>query len=193
MKNKIVFLVVGLVALVLVLGLLVKTQSHATAASYDSASSVALAEAKEGEFVTKGPIPAGYKLNPNGSISPIGGFGVPSIRPHLNLDKSDGNIAKFDESDVRQYIQSHELPTTIMHDQSVATGVDNVTFVLAGVAAKQLNTHVGVADGEIVCVVNIYGSFAVASGPDSGVKKFSKMVAVFDGLTGNLLLVGEAK
>lgn len=126
---------------------------------------------------------------PGVASDPAGGIGSPAIKPHLC------SIPTFTEQDVRQFMDSLPRFTSMRIEQaSPHFTVTRVLFVTNQVANDILNADTGVIDKSlIVCYVEVYGDFTVAS-PFSSSSKGQTVVhhgqMVFDGVTGNMLVIG---
>ena len=118
-----------------------------------------------------------------------GGIGSPAIKPHLC------SVPTFTEEDVRQYMSSIPSFTSLRIEQTSAHFmVTRILFVTNQVANDVLNADTGVTDNSlIVCYVEVYGNFTVLS---PFVSKNTKRPIlhhgqmVFDGHTGNMLVIG---
>lgn len=126
---------------------------------------------------------------PGVASDPAGGIGSPAIKPHLC------SIPTFTEQDIRQFMDSLPRFTSMRIEQtSPHFTVTRVLFITNQVANDILNADTGVIDKSlIVCYVEVYGDFTVAS-PFSSSSKGQTVVhhgqMVFDGVTGNMLVVG---
>jgi hypothetical protein len=126
---------------------------------------------------------------PGVASDPAGGEGAPAIKPHLC------SIPTFTEQDARQYMRtvSHFSGLRVQQISPHYT-ITRVLFVTNQVANDLLNADTGVVSATlIVCYVEVYGDFTVVS-PFAA--KGSKPVPlhhgqmVFDGVTGNMLVMG---
>jgi hypothetical protein len=118
-----------------------------------------------------------------------GGIGSPAIKPHLC------SIPTFTEEDVHQYMSSISSFTGLRIEQtSVHFTVTRILFVTNQVANDVLNADTGVTDNSmIVCYVEVYGNFTVASpfaANDGKQPILHHGQMVFDGHTGNMLVIG---
>lgn len=118
-----------------------------------------------------------------------GGIGSPAIRPHVC------SIPTFTEEDVRQYMRSISSFTGLRIEQTSAHfTVTRVLFVTNQVANDILNADTGVMNNSlVVCYVEVYGDFTVSSPfPSKDTKQpiLHHGQMVFDGLTGNMLVIG---
>jgi hypothetical protein len=116
-------------------------------------------------------------------------IGSPAIKPHLC------SIPTFTEEDVRQFMSTIPSFTSFRIEQTSAKFiVTRILFVTNQVANDILNADTGVTnDNLIVCYVEVYGNFTVALPFLSQDKKQSILHhghMVFDGLTGNELVIG---
>ena len=126
---------------------------------------------------------------PGITSDPAGGTGSPAIKPHLC------NIPTFTQQDVRQYMDSMPSFTGLrIAQRSPHFTVTRILFVTNQTANDILNADTGIIDKSlIVCYVEVYGDFTVAS-PFS--PKNTKQTIlhhgqmVFDGVTGNMLVIG---
>jgi hypothetical protein len=118
-----------------------------------------------------------------------GGTGLPAIKPHLC------SIPTFTEEDVRQFMSSISSFTSFRIEQtSVHFTVTRVLFVTNQMVNDILNADTGVTENTlVVCYVEVYGDFTVASPFSSKDRKQTILhhgQMVFDGLTGNMLVIG---
>ncbi len=118
-----------------------------------------------------------------------GGIGAPAIKPHLC------SIPTFTEQDVRQYMSTFSSFTGLRIEQTSAHfTVTRILFVTDQVANDILNADTGVTDNKlIVCYVEVYGDFTVASpfaSKDSKPAILHHGQMAFDGVTGNMLVMG---
>ncbi len=123
------------------------------------------------------------------SLDPVRGVGASAIKPHLC------NIPTFTEQDVRQYMTTIRSFTSFRIEQiSAKFVVTRILFVTNHVANGILNADTGVTDDSlIVCYVEVYGNFTVASPfptKDRNLPVLHHGQMVFDGLTGNELVIG---
>lgn len=112
----------------------------------------------------------------------------PTIKPHLC------SIPTFTEQDVRQYMSTiHSFSGMRIQQVSSRFTVTRVLFVTNKVANDILNADTGsIDDSLIVCYVEVYGDFTVASPfSTSNKQKFLHHgQMVFDGVTGQMLVMG---
>lgn len=126
---------------------------------------------------------------PGVSSDPAGGIGSHAIKPHLC------GIPTFTTEDVRQYMSTVSSFTSfrIVQTSSHFT-VTRILFVTNSVANNILNADTGVmSDKLIVCYVEVYGDFTVSSPfPTKNSKPaiYHHGQMVFDGVTGNMLVIG---
>ncbi len=118
-----------------------------------------------------------------------GGIGSPAIKPHLC------SILTFTEADARQYMSTISSFTSMRIVQASAHfTVTRVLFVTNQVANDILNADTGVTGNTlIVCYVEVYGDFTVASpfaSKDTKPTILHHGQMVFDGVTGNMLVIG---
>lgn len=134
--------------------------------------------------------PCDTKHVPGVASDPTEGMGSPAIKPHLC------RIPTFSEQDVRQYMQSFSKFTSLRIEQlSAHFTVTRVLFVTNEVANDILYADTGVVDTKlIVCYVEVFGDFTVASPPfrtTSGKQAiYHHGQMAFDGVTGNMLVIG---
>jgi len=132
---------------------------------------------------------------PGVDSDPAHGIGVPAIKPHLC------SIPTFTQQDVRQYMRTVTRFTGIrIRQTSPEYIVTRILFITNGVAndPNGLNADTGPSDSNlIVCYVEVYGTFRVDGGPPRppGATPSPQTVLhhgqmVFDGVTGNLLVMG---
>jgi len=132
---------------------------------------------------------------PSVASDPTHGIGGPAIKPHLC------SIPTFTEQDVRQYMRT--IPSfngMRIRQTSPNYIITRILFITNRVAndPNGLNADTGVIDpGLIVCYVEVYGTFRVDGGPPlpTRVTPTSQPVfhhgqLVFDGVTGNVLVMG---
>ena len=132
---------------------------------------------------------------PGVGSDPAHGIGATAIKPHLC------SIPTFTEQDVRQYMRTVTSFTGIrIRQTSPDYMITRVLFITNGVAndPNGLNADTGPSDPNlIVCYVEVYGNFRVDGGPPGRpqatpspqiVLHHGQMV--FDGVTGNLLVMG---
>lgn len=119
-----------------------------------------------------------------------GGVGIPAIKPHLCA------IPTFTEQDVHDYMNNIKSFSGLRIQQvSSHFTVTRILFVTNRVANDILNAETGVpGDDMVVCYVEVYGDFTVAS-PFSSNRNppiLHHGQIVFDGTTGNQLGMGVA-
>jgi hypothetical protein len=132
---------------------------------------------------------------PGVDSDPAHGIGEAAIKPHLC------GIPTFTEQDVRQYMRTVTSFTGIrIRQTSPDYMITRMLFITNGVAndPNGLNADTGPSDPNlIVCYVEVYGNFRVDGGPPGPpqatpspqpVLHHGQMV--FDGVTGNLLVMG---
>ena len=132
---------------------------------------------------------------PSVALDPAHGIGGTAIKPHLC------SIPTFTEQDVRQYMRT--VPSfngMRIRQTSPNYIITRILFVTNQVAndPNGLNADTGPSDPRlIVCYVEVYGNFRVEGGPPrpAGVTPPSQPVLhhgqlVFDGVTGNVLVMG---
>ena len=132
---------------------------------------------------------------PGVASDPAHGRGGPAIKPHLC------SIPTFTEQDVRQYMRTVASFTGLRIRQTSPNYIiTRMLFMTNQVAndSNGLNADTGLSDPcLIVCYVEVYGTFRVDGGPPrpAGVTPPSQPVLhhgqlVFDGVTGNILVMG---
>lgn len=127
---------------------------------------------------------------PGADSDPADGVGAPAIKPHLC------SIPTFTAQDVRQYMRTVSRFTGLRIRQvSPQFTVTRVLFVTNQVANDLLNADTGVvSDSLVVCYVEVYGDFTVAAPfttkGDTAILHHGQMD--FDGVTGNMLVMGVA-
>ncbi len=132
---------------------------------------------------------------PSIASDPAHGEGAPAIKPHLC------SIPTFTEQDVRQYMSTvGSFNGLRIRQTSPNYIITRILFITNQVAndPKGLNADTGVSDpGLIVCYVEVYGDFRVEGGPPIPTKVtptpqpvFHHGQLVFDGVTGNILVMG---
>lgn len=115
--------------------------------------------------------------------------GAPAIKPHLC------SIPTFTEQDVRHHMSTIKSFSGMRIQQtSPHFTVTRILFVTNQVANDILNADTGIANDNslVVCYVEVYGNFTVAA-PFSTNKNPPVMhhgQMVFDGITGNMLVMG---
>lgn len=125
---------------------------------------------------------------PGVSSDPAGGIGSPAIKPHLC------SVPTFNEDDVRQYMSTVSSFSSLRISQTSSHFiVTRILFVTNTIANNILNADTGVmSDSLIVCYVEVYGDFTVDSpfqkGNKPAISHHGQMV--FDGVTGNMLVIG---
>ena len=132
---------------------------------------------------------------PSVASDPAYGIGGTAIKPHLC------SIPTFTEQDVRQYM--HSVPSFNgfrIRQTSPNYIITRILFITNQVANESngLNADTGASDPLlIVCYVEVYGNFRVDGGPPrpAGGTPPSQPVLhhgqlVFDGVTGNVLVMG---
>ena len=133
--------------------------------------------------------PCDPKHIPGVASDPTEGMGSSGIKPHLC------RIPTFSEQDVRQYMRSISSFTSFRIEQlSAHFTVTRILFVTNAVANNILDADTGVVDTNlIVCYVEVFGDFTVAS-PFASTSSKQSVVhhgeMAFDGVTGNMLVIG---
>jgi hypothetical protein len=135
------------------------------------------------------------KQIPGVGSDPAHGIGEAAIKPHLC------SIPTFTQRDVRQYMRTVTHFTGIrIRQTSPDYLLTRILFITNGVAndPKGLNADTGLSDPNlIVCYVEVYGTFRVDGGPPGPPRATPSPQTilhhgqmVFDGVTGNLLVMG---
>jgi hypothetical protein len=203
-------LVLGLVALLVVIagtwGVLgIRARASAGAASRNGTAHVSLTD-QTSLYLTRALVIPTVKVStstancdpkhiPSVASDPGHGIGGTAIKPHLC------SIPTFTQQDVRQYMST--VPSfngMRIRQTSPNYIITRVLFITNQVAndPNGLNADTGLSDpGLIVCYVEVYGNFRVDGGPPrpTGVTPPSQPVLhhgqlVFDGVTGNVLVMG---
>lgn len=123
------------------------------------------------------------------------GIGEPAIKPHLC------SIPTFTAQDVRQYMST--VPSfngMRIRQTSPKYIITRILFITNQVANEPngLNADTGISDSRlVVCYVEVYGNFRVEGGPPRPTKVtpapqpvLHHGQLVFDGVTGNVLVMG---
>lgn len=123
------------------------------------------------------------------SLDPVRGVGAPAIKPHLC------NIPTFTEQDVRQYMSTiHSFTSFRIEQTSAKFIVTRILFVTNNVANGILHADTGVSNDSLkVCYAEVYGNFTVVPPFPTKDRKLPVLhhgQMVFDGLTGNELVIG---
>jgi len=145
--------------------------------------------------VTTSTVHCNPKQIPGADSDPVYGIGTSAIKPHLC------SIPTFTAQDVRQYMRKYPSFSSLRIRQiSPNYIVTRILFVTNEVANDPhgLNADTGVIPPNlIVCYVEVYGTFRVDGGPPRppGTTSFPEPVfhhgqMVFDGVTGNSLVIG---
>jgi hypothetical protein len=126
---------------------------------------------------------------PGVSSDPAGGTGSSAIKPHLC------SIPTFTAQDARNYMATISSFTSFRIRQvSAHFTVTRILFVTDQVANDILNADTGViSDTLIVCYVEVYGDFTVEAPfapKNSKTPLLHHGQMVFDGVTGNMLVIG---
>jgi hypothetical protein len=135
------------------------------------------------------------KYIPSVASDPAHSIGGTAIKPHLC------SIPTFTEQDVRQYMRTvPSFQGFRIRQTSPNYIITRILFMTNQVANEPngLNADTGVSDPRlIVCYVEVYGNFRVDGGPPrrAGVTPPPQPVLhhgqlVFDGVTGNVLVMG---
>jgi hypothetical protein len=109
------------------------------------------------------------------------GMGALAIQP--------GQPQPFSKTDVATYLQSHNLP--LNRGAATDVQVDSLEFLTNKEVSDRLQgASPGLADNEKVGFATLTGTFIFTGPPPGKPVRFSRGYAVFDALTGNLLMVG---
>jgi hypothetical protein len=104
------------------------------------------------------------------------------------IPRTRAGSPSFSLADAQAYARSHRLSGDVGTNQK---SVISSSFATSAAVSKLLDGEtVGVPDKALVCVVVVQGSFVFLGPPGGTSVKYSKAYEVFDGNTGNLLLVG---
>jgi outer membrane murein-binding lipoprotein Lpp len=96
--------------------------------------------------------------------------------------------APFTKEDVTAYFKTHKFPKNQGSADQVQ--VDNLEFITSGEVTKRLQgVSTGLGESERVAFATLSGPF-VFTGPKTKPVRFQSGYAVFDAITGNLLMVG---
>ena len=208
MKNR--NLVLGLIALLVVIAgtwgvLVIRAHASATAVSRNGTAHASPTD-QTSRYLTRSLVIPTVKVStstahcdpkqiPGVASDPAQGIGVSAIKPHLC------SIPTFTEKDVRQYMQTIPSFTGIRIRQTSPNYIiTRILFITNQVAndPNGLNADTGIRDsGLIVCYVEVYGNFRVDGGPPGRTQVtptsqpvFHHGQLVFDGVTGNILVMG---
>ena len=126
---------------------------------------------------------------PGVTLDAARGQGLPAIKRHLC------SIPTFNEKDVRHYMSGITKFNGMRIEQTSAHyTITRVLFVSNQTANDTLNADTGVTDNAlIVCYVEVHGDFTVGvpmSSKDNKPLLFHRGRIVFDGVSGNMLLMG---
>ncbi len=124
-------------------------------------------------------------VHPAGTLPPSNSHGLPGIAPRT--PSRSGSTPAFTADDARSYALQAKVPgVKVLGTVSVA----EVKFMTAGQASALLNGEdIGIPDSSLVCVVVLQGGFDFAARAGQ-VIHYDGAVEVYDGQTGNLLLMG---
>ncbi len=117
------------------------------------------------------------------------GQGASAIKPHLC------SIPTFNEQDVRQYMSSvHKFEGMRIGQTSHSYIITRVLFVSNQTANDKFNADTGIMDQSlVVSYVEVHGDFTVSApfaAKDSKPEVMHRGQMVFDGVTGNMLVMG---
>jgi hypothetical protein len=94
----------------------------------------------------------------------------------------------FTRDDVVTYFKTHQLPKSLGSPDQVT--VENLEFLTSDDVTKRLDgASTGLAATDRVAFVTLSGVF-IFTGPQTKPAQFRRAYAVFDAVTGNLLMVG---
>jgi hypothetical protein len=94
----------------------------------------------------------------------------------------------FSEADVVAYFKTHNLPKNMGSVDQIK--VDKVEFLTSGEVTKRLQgASPGIGDDERVAFVTLVGDF-IFTGPQTKGVTFHRAYAVFDAVSGSLLMIG---
>jgi hypothetical protein len=94
----------------------------------------------------------------------------------------------FSEADVAAYFKTHNLPKNMGSVDQLK--VDKVEFLTSGEVTKRLQgASPGIGDDERVAFVTLVGDF-IFTGPQAKPVTFHRAYAVFDAVSGSLLMIG---
>ncbi|MBA2392813.1 MAG: hypothetical protein H0V70_08705 [Ktedonobacteraceae bacterium] len=138
----------------------------------------------QAQMVQQNSNSSGYSMRP----------GRPAITPKYisgNASNSDKTLSPnkvFSEQDARNFASFHKFVGEVDNHSNYT--VTSVQFMNSKEAGKLLDTSIGVADADLVCVVEMKGSRTFILGPDNKNTPgtFATSYLVFDGQSGNLLV-----
>lgn len=95
----------------------------------------------------------------------------------------------INQAKVAAYFKTHNLPMNLGQTSSIT--VDKVEFLTNAQVVQRLNgANPGLADSDKLAFATLRGDFIFTGPPKSRVTRFSSAYAVFDNVTGNLLMLG---
>ncbi len=121
--------------------------------------------------------------------------GRPAITPRYkssNTASSNQGLSPnkvFSEDDAKNFALSYKFVREVNNNGNDT--VTSVQFMTSKEAANLLKTTIGVADNDLVCVVEIKGTrklFSPPIGGNSSTASFSTSYLIFDGQSGNILV-----
>jgi hypothetical protein len=113
-------------------------------------------------------------------------LGAAAIQPHLS------GVPAFTEDDVRDYINTHPF-SGLRIETKGATSIKRILFITSYDACQLMKGEsIGLSKNAIVCYVELSGTFLVSSPFPSATPQPAHHTGqeVFDGKTGNLLVLG---
>jgi len=117
-------------------------------------------------------------------------IGAPAIQP--TLSDTSAVTSTFTQSDVEQYIHSHQMFRAVSSPAAQNQIIAQVKAMTSHDVSALLNGETtGLPDTTLVWYVKLQGPFSFA-GPAGTSATYPNAVEVFDALTGNLVLVGGA-
>jgi hypothetical protein len=94
----------------------------------------------------------------------------------------------FVKDDVVTYFKTHQFPKSVGSPDQMS--VENLEFITSAEVSKRLDgASTGLAATDRVAFVTLSGTF-VFTGPQAKPAQFRRAYAIFDAVTGNLLMVG---
>jgi hypothetical protein len=111
--------------------------------------------------------------------------GVPAIRP--SIAPSDPLAPTFTKQDVRVYLRCHPHPDR--DPAAPAPAVERIEFLASGKADRHLDLRTGLPADYPVCVVREQGRFIIYGPPPGHRSTYRDGYRLFDGRTGNLLVM----
>jgi len=122
-----------------------------------------------------------------GALPVTGGpphLGVPAIQPQVGMA---GHLAPaFTTKDVEAYVATHQILARASASGPVV--VEKVEFLPTQTVNERLKTTISQADGTLLCLVQLRGTFTAAVPPGAKGRRFAVAYRVFDARTGDLLV-----